>query len=33
MEYQPRGLDDDEMEQFESQINSWIDEYGNSGIE
>ena len=29
MEYQPTGLDDDEMEQFEAQINAWIDEYGN----
>ena len=26
MEYEPKGLADDEMEQFESQINAWIDE-------
>jgi hypothetical protein len=32
MEYQPKGLDDDQMEQFESQLDAWIDEYGNSLI-
>ena len=30
IEYQPTGLDDNQMEQFESQIDAWIDEYGNS---
>ena len=29
MEYEPKGLDDGQMELFESQINVWIDEYGN----
>ncbi len=30
--YEPKGLDDDQMELFESQVNAWIDEYGNSLI-
>ena len=30
--YEPKGLDDEQMELFESQINAWIDEYGNSLI-
>jgi len=30
--YEPEGLDDEQMELFESQINAWIDEYGNSLI-
>jgi hypothetical protein len=32
MEYEPKGLDDGQMELFESQINVWIDEYGNGLI-
>jgi Xaa-Pro aminopeptidase len=32
LEYEPKGLDDEQMELFESQINAWIDEYGNSLI-
>ena len=31
-EYEPKGLDDEQMELFESQINAWIDEYGNGLI-
>lgn len=27
MEYMPEGLDDKEMEMFESQINDWVEEY------
>ena len=26
MEYVPEGLDDDQMEMFESQINAWVEE-------
>ena len=32
LEYEPKGLDDEQMELFESQINAWIDDYGNSLI-
>jgi len=32
MEYEPKGLDDGQMELFESQINAWINEHGNSLI-
>ncbi len=28
--YEPKGLDDEKMEQFESQIDAWIDEYEKS---
>lgn len=27
MEYLPEGLDDEQMEMFESQINAWVEEY------
>lgn len=27
MEYEPEGLDEDQMEQFETQINAWTAEY------
>ena len=30
--YEPKGLDDEQMELFEFQINAWINEYGNSLI-
>jgi len=32
LEYEPKGLDNEQMELFESQINAWIDDYGNSLI-
>jgi hypothetical protein len=32
LDYEPKGLDDEQMERFESQIDAWIDEYGNSLI-
>ena len=32
LDYEPKGLDDEQMELFESQINAWIDDYGNSLI-
>ena len=32
LEYEPKGLDDEQMELFESQVNAWIDDYGNSLI-
>jgi hypothetical protein len=28
--YEPKGLDDEQMEIFESQIDAWIDEYKNN---
>jgi hypothetical protein len=28
--YEPKGLDDEQMERFESQIDAWIDEYNNN---
>jgi len=31
--YEPKGLDDEQMELFESQINAWINEHGNGLIE
>jgi hypothetical protein len=27
LDYEPKGLDDEQMELFESQIDAWIDEY------
>ncbi len=27
MEYVPEGLDDEQMEMFESRINAWVEEY------
>ncbi len=30
--YEPKGLDNEQMELFESQINAWINEYGNGLI-
>ena len=30
--YEPKGLDDEQMELFESQINAWINKHGNSLI-
>jgi len=29
MEYEPEGLDEDQMEQFENQIDRWVEEYEN----
>ena len=29
MEYEPKGLDDKQMELFESQIDAWVEEYEN----
>lgn len=29
MEYMPEGLDDKQMERFENQIESWVEEYEN----
>ena len=29
MEYIPEGLDEDQMERFENQIDSWLEEYEN----
>jgi len=29
MEYVPEGLDEDQMEQFENQIESWVEKYEN----
>lgn len=33
MEYVPEGLDDKQMEMFESQINNWVEEYEEILIE
>lgn len=30
MEYVPEGLDDDQMEMFESQINAWVEDFEGS---
>ena len=30
MEYVPEGLDDEQMEMFESQINEWVEDYEGS---
>jgi hypothetical protein len=30
MEYVPEGLDEEQMEQFENQIESWVEEYENA---
>ena len=29
LEYIPQGLDEDQMERFENQIDSWLEEYEN----
>jgi hypothetical protein len=29
LEYIPEGLDEDQMERFENQIDSWVEEYEN----
>ena len=29
MEYIPEGLDEEQMERFENQIESWVEEYEN----
>jgi len=33
MEYVPEGLDDKQMEMFESQINDWVEEYEKNLIQ
>jgi len=33
MEYVPEGLDDKQMEMFESQINDWVEEYQKNLIQ